>query len=125
IERHMGYFYDSIREDGTIVLDDYGDFIDRRGLGYIEDSRGRTETEIRDDFRRLDRRALGKHLLTYYIAGEMERIGMIKLRHVIQTTAFYRKPTSRPFADFDLSGIRGIEAQLEDMFVNKCISVAS
>lgn len=120
IDRHMPYFYDRVREGGVIVLDDYGDFIDKRGRKYVETACTMSEADARAYFRKQDRRALGKHILTYEIAAEMERIGMIEQYKVITVTAFYRKSASKKFSEFDLSGLARVEQALEDRFVAEC-----
>jgi hypothetical protein len=124
IDIHMPPFYDMIPAGGMIILDDYGDFIDKRGLALIEQFRGKSETDVRAWLDATNptkkRRLVGKHMLTFRLAAYLEEIGALKREHVVEVTVFCTKPADRKFSSYDLSGINEINKSIEDEFVYQC-----
>jgi predicted O-methyltransferase YrrM len=124
LDVHLPLFCDIVQPNGLIILDDYGDFIDRHGEAYVAQMKGKTENEIRDWIKQIGprgaRRILGKHLLSFRLVEYFESLGILQREKVVEVTAFCRKTSDKPFRSFDMSGVPAVNRSIEDDFVRLC-----
>lgn len=126
IDRELRCFFDRVDNDGFIIIDDYGDFVDKRGKAKIGEMRSRSEAEIREWAAGIGvsgrRRLLGKHIFIYRLANLFEEMGLLKREQIVEWTAFYRKATAKSFREFDLTAISAVERSILNDFVEACRS---
>jgi predicted O-methyltransferase YrrM len=127
IDRDLGHFYDMVKPDGYIVIDDYRDAINGHAKRLIEAMKGKPATEVGAYVSKATwhqrRRLLGKHLLTFRLANCIAGLGAMELVRVIgRSTAVFRKATSRPWQSLDLSCIDAVELSIVNEFADRCSS---
>ncbi len=124
VDRDLRYFYDFVEPGGWIVIDDYADTIGPRREKRLAEFAAKSADEQREWLSRggrmAKRRLLGKVLLTYRLANVLVDAGALTPPSVIKHTAFFRKPSDRPFSSFEVAGqISKMESGIQKEFLAK------
>lgn len=123
VDRDLAFFFDHIALGGWIVLDDYKDSINRNGRDSLEKFREMSIEDARTALSEMSpqsrRLVLGKHVLIFLLANEIEAAGAFVRKQVVGSTAFFVKTTRRKFREIGTVDFASVERTIAERFISE------
>jgi predicted O-methyltransferase YrrM len=120
LDRDFKIFYNHLRPNAVIVLDDYQNIINRHGQALIKGTRSEIEKFITDQSANSLHQLtpLGKEYATYLFVNYLQTAGLLQIDTIVGTnTVFAHKPADNPlFTSQHFDEMQTIRQEMVDYF---------